>query len=107
MTSILHDTRYAWRTLVKAPGFTVTVVVTLGIALGATTAIFTLVNALLLRPLRYPESSRMVMVWTDMTRRGGPAREWFTPPDFVDLREQTSSFSALTAVGAFNPTLSG
>jgi predicted permease len=101
----LQEFRYAWRTLVKAPVFTSTVVATIGIGVGATTAIFTLVHALLLRPLPYPDSSRMVMVWHDMTRRGGPPSEWFTPPDFMDLRAQTSSFAALAAVGGWFPTV--
>jgi putative ABC transport system permease protein len=105
MESLLKECRYAWRTLLRTPGFTLTVVATLGIGIGASMAIFTVVHALLLRPLPYPASSRMVMVWQDMTGRGGPEREWFTPPDFVDVREQTSSFSALAAVGVWNPTV--
>jgi putative ABC transport system permease protein len=63
------------------------------------------IDALLLRPLPYPGSERMVMVWQDMTRRGGPDTEWFTPPDFVDLREQTTSFEAVAAVGGWSPAL--
>jgi putative ABC transport system permease protein len=104
---ILSDVRYAWRAVRRSPGFSVTVVATLAIALGATVAIFAVVNALLLRPLPYPQPDRLVMVWQDLTRRDGPDREWFTPPDFVDLREQATSFEALASVGAYSPALSG
>ncbi|MGH8436667.1 MAG: hypothetical protein ACRERX_19875, partial [Pseudomonas sp.] len=99
-----HDLRFAWRSLRKSPGFTLTVLATLGLGIGATTAIFSLVNALLLRPLPYPESERMAMVWQDHSRSGGPAQEWFTPPDFRDLREQNRSFTAVAAVGPWGPT---
>jgi putative ABC transport system permease protein len=105
MTNLMPDIRYACRALYRAPGFALTVVATLAIGIGAAVAIFAVVNALLLRPLAYPDSDRMVMVWQDLTRRGGPDREWFTPPDFIDLREQTSSFEALTAVGGWGPAM--
>lgn len=105
MHDLLNEIRYALRAIHKAPGFSVTVIATLAIGLGATVAIFSVVNALLLRPLPYPDSDRLVMVWQDMTRRGGPDREWFTPPDYVDLREQTSSFAAVAAVGGWGPAM--
>ncbi|MBR9988581.1 MAG: ABC transporter permease [Gemmatimonadetes bacterium] len=105
MANLMSEIRYAWRALYRAPGFSLTVVATLAIAIGAAVAIFAVVNALLLRPLAYPDSDRMVMVWQDLTRRGGPEREWFTPPDFMDLREQTSSFEALAAVGDWGPAM--
>ena len=105
MHEFMQDIRYSWRALLRAPGFSLTVGATLAIGIGATVAIFTVVNAMLLRPLPYPDSDRMVMVWQDLTRRGGPAREWFTPPDFVDLRDRTSSFTALAAVGDWGPAL--
>lgn len=105
MPALLTEVRYAWRAIRNAPGFSLTVVATLAIGLGATVAIFTVVNALLLRPLPYPDSERMVMVSQDLTQRGGPEREWFTPPDFVDLRERSTSFAALAAVGGWGPAL--
>ena len=105
MHELVQDIRYAWRALLRAPGFSITVAATLAIGIGATVAIFAVVNAMLLRPLPYPDSDRMVMVWQDLTRRGGPEREWFTPPDFTDLRDQTSSFTALAAVGGWGPAL--
>src|SRR3990172_4933198 len=96
---MLNEIRYAWRSLIKAPAFTLTVVATLAIAIGATTAIFSVINALLLRPLSYPNPDEIVMVWQDHTRRGGPAQEWFTPAEFVDLRDLTNAYQAVTAVG--------
>ncbi|HSJ23697.1 MAG TPA: ABC transporter permease [Longimicrobiales bacterium] len=105
MANLLTEIRYALRAIRGAPGFSLTVIATLGIGLGATVAIFSVVNALLLRPLPFPDSDRMVMVWQDLTRRGGPDKEWFTPPDFVDLRDGTSSFAALAAVGNYTPAM--
>ena len=105
MYDLLQDIRYAARTLQRSAGFSLTVAATLAIGIGASVAIFAVVNAMLLRPLPYPDSERMVMVWQDMTRRGGPEREWFTPPDFVDLRDQTTSFEAVAAVGGWGPAM--
>jgi putative ABC transport system permease protein len=91
--------RLAWRTLARSPAFTLTAVLTLALGIGATTAIFSFVHGMLLRPLPYPEPDRLVMVWQDLQQRGGPRDEWFTPPDFVDLREQARSFSAVSGIG--------
>jgi putative ABC transport system permease protein len=105
MPDLIAEVRYAWRAVTKAPGFSLTVIATLAIGLGATVAIFTVVNGLLLRPLPYPDPDRLVMVWQDLTRRDGPDREWFTPPDFIDLRDETTSFAAVAAVGGWGPAM--
>ncbi|MBA3232171.1 MAG: hypothetical protein H0T05_05070 [Acidobacteria bacterium] len=68
----IDDIRYTCRTLLKAPGFTAVAVLTIALGIGATTAIFTVVNALLLRPLPYEAPGQLVMVWQDFTARGGP-----------------------------------
>ena len=82
MHGLLQDLKYALRMVARAPGFTAVVAVTLALGIGANTAIFSVVYALLLRPLPYRDPDRIAMVWQDMTARGGPAREFTTPGNF-------------------------
>jgi putative ABC transport system permease protein len=109
----LQDLRYAVRTFAKMPGFTCVAVATLALGIGATTAIFSVVYALLLKPLPYPAPERLVMVWQDMTARGGPAgetgraTEWATPGNYFDWKAETRVFASLAAVRGWQPTLSG
>lgn len=103
----LSELRYAVRKLLRAPGFTLVAVATLGLGIGANAAVFGLVDAVLLRSLPYPEPDRLVMAWQDFTRRGGPADEWFSPAAYLDWRDQSESFSALGAFTGAGATLTG
>jgi putative ABC transport system permease protein len=85
------DLRYAVRALRKTPIFTLASVGTMALAIGATTAIFTVVNAVLFRPLPYPRADRLVAVL--QYGAGGP--EFATLPDYVDWRDQSASFASL------------
>ncbi|HTT18970.1 MAG TPA: ABC transporter permease [Candidatus Sulfotelmatobacter sp.] len=94
----MQDLRYGLRTLGKSPGFTITAVLTLAVGIGACTAIFSLVNAVLIRSLPYGDSNRLVYLYTPNPQFELPA-EVFGPTyaDFYDLKRQSHSFQDLTA----------
>ncbi|MFL6333875.1 MAG: ABC transporter permease [Pyrinomonadaceae bacterium] len=105
MTTLLQDLRFGARMLWKRPGFTAVAVVTLALGIGANTAIFSLVNEVLLKPLPFPEPGRLVMLWEDATRIGFP-QNTPAPANFVDWKTQTQSFESLAATSfeSFNLT---
>jgi len=107
VNTLKQDVRYAVRMLTRTPGFTVIAVLTLALGIGANTAIFTIVNTLLLRPLPYAAPERLVMVWQDMRARGGPADEWASPGNYVDWSRDTTVFDGVAAIGGWRPTLTG
>lgn len=107
MTNLLADVRYAVRLLAKTPGFTAIAVLTLGLGIGANTAIFSVIDAVLLRPLPYPEPTRLVAVWeAGLTGAGGTA-DSVAPPNFLDWREQSTVFDGLAALTTRSVNLSG
>lgn len=94
--SLSQDVRFAARTLLKSPGFAAVAVLTLALGIGASTAMFTLVDTVLLRPLAYPEAERLVMVWERPPR--DPQMDNFASPANVHAwREQAVSFEGLAA----------
>jgi putative ABC transport system permease protein len=107
MHSILQDLRYGLRMLLKKPGFTLVALLTLSFGIGANTAIFTVVNAVLLRPLPYPESEKLMEMG-----RAFPGNRFgsnLSEPKFVFLRDNNQSFEAVTATQGMgsNTYLSG
>lgn len=99
------EMKFALRRLLRAPGFTLVALATLALGIGANTAIFSVVDAVLLRPLPFPEPDRLVMVWQDYGRRGGPETEWFSPGNFYDWREQNRTLDGMAAFTDYGPTL--
>ena len=95
---MLQDARYAVRVLRKSPTFAVVAILTLALGIGANTAMFTVVNPLLLRPLPYRYASRLVTVWQDMRARGRPADEWATPGNYSDWRSEKGLFEAIAGM---------
>lgn len=105
--NLLGDLRFALRGAGRNPGFTAIVVVTVGLGVGANTAIFSVVDTVLLRPLPFPEAERLAAVWADYTRRDGPVREWLSYPDFHDLRTESDVFEEAMVYNDWAPTLTG
>src|SRR5215204_1517029 len=97
MRTLLQDVRYGLRVLRQKPGFTAVAVLTLALGIGANTAVFSLVSAVLVRPLKYREAERLVMVWEDGTAAGFP-RDTPSVGNYADWRAQNKVFEDVAAV---------
>jgi putative ABC transport system permease protein len=101
LDGIARDVRYALRSLAKSPTFTAVAVFTLALGIGANSAIYSLLDATLLRPLPYPDADRIVLVWGRFTGIGLPHdRNWVSAPEFKDFEAGSHSFAAIAAVDA-------
>jgi len=100
-----QDLRYGMRSLARNPGFTAVAVLTLAIGIGANTAIFSLVNSVLLRPLPFPEPQRLVMLWG--TAANAVRNQPFSETTFLDYQEQNRTFERMATFGAAGSTLTG
>ena len=94
---VLQDLRYAVRALRKSPGFTAIAALTLALGVGASTAIFSVVNAVMLRPLPFVEPDRLVRIWESNVERGWPTFA-VSHPNFLDFRAQADSFESMAAI---------
>lgn len=97
MQGLYQDIRYGLRMMFKKPSFTAIAVITLALGIGANTAIFSLISAVLVRPLKYLEPERLVMVWEDETAAGFP-RETPAVANYADWKAQNQSFEDMAAV---------
>jgi putative ABC transport system permease protein len=97
MQTVLNDLRYGARILVRNPGFALAAVVCLALGIGATTAIFSVVNAVLLRPLPYVQPQRLVKIYSEFGNfpGGGLRRFWVSAPEYLDLKRDTKSWESL------------
>ena len=95
MDNLLQDIRYGIRTLTRQPGFAATAILTLALGIGATTAIFSVVNAVVLRPMPFDEPDRIVVV-TNRNLKTGTSTRRCPARISHDWREQSRSFEALT-----------
>lgn len=102
MESVLQDIRYSIRTLSKSPGFAAVAVLTLALGIGANTAIFSVVESVLLRPLPYPHPENLVQIWN--TYPPQVPRGALSPGDYADWRQQNASFSEM---GGYAPISQG
>ena len=101
MQTLLQDLRYGARMLLKQPGFTLIAVLTLALGIGANTAIFSVINTVLLGALPYKEAERLVVVWDKLFSKGVDELE-LSPNDFLALRERNTVFEQMAAVEKTN-----
>ncbi|HKS40520.1 MAG TPA: ABC transporter permease, partial [Blastocatellia bacterium] len=106
MENLLQDIRFGFRTLVKNPGFTLVAIIALALGTGANSAIFSVVNAVLLRPLPYGDPDRVMMIWGHNLRTGNKESA-ISVPDFNDYREQNNSFEQLASLAYEDFNLTG
>ena len=104
MPTLLQDLRYAIRTLAKQPSFTLVALVTLALGIGANTAIFGIVNAVLLRPLPYHEPDRVVLLWSHWTNW---TKTWVSEPELADYQQQARSLEHVAAFSSTSFNLTG
>ncbi len=106
MDTLVRDLALAFRTLRKQPAFAITAVFTIALGIGATTAIFSVVNAVLLRPLPYADAPRLGTIFSDLRARN--VKDFPLPPgDFFDMQTTTKLFDSFVAVNSFRPTIGG
>src|SRR5437899_10511478 len=100
----MNDLTFALRRLHKSPGFTCVAVLTLALGIGANTAIFSIVNAVLLRPLPYPDADRIMV----LNEASGPGQDYSVPlPDYFDWQKDNTVFEHLAATHKESRNLSG
>ena len=106
---MLNDLRFAARALMRRPGFSLVVILTLALGVGANTAIFTVVRNVVLRPVPYPEPNRLVSLWMEFRRHPGtPGFEIVaSEPEYVEFTAATQSFEAIAGYWVSGVNLSG
>ena len=103
---LVQDLRYGFRWLRRSPGFSVVAILTLGLGIGANTAIFSVVDAVLLRPLPFAEPERLVRLWESLPR-SGYSRNVVNPRNYLDWRERSRSFEQMAALHDLTMNLVG
>src|SRR6187401_3123210 len=102
--AFLQDCRFAWRGLWRSPGFAAIAIATLALGIGANSAIFTVVNAVVMRPLPYASADRLVRVTSDFTGLG-TTDLGLSQPEFIDYRDRSGLFEDIAGVWAINANL--
>src|SRR5262245_50762168 len=100
MRVLLQDLRFAARLLVRSPGFSLLIVLTLALGIGANAAIFSVVNGVLLSPLPYRQPDRLMSIYSQFPGLGFD-RFWVSPPEFIEFRQRATRFDG---VGAYRTT---
>src|SRR4051812_31289445 len=97
---MITDLRYAFRQLIKSPGFSLLAIITLALGIGANSAIFSVIETVLLRSLPFPNADRLTIVWASAPQHPGDNRQVHSYLDYADLRDRNHTFSALAAFAA-------
>jgi len=106
MDTLLQDIRFGARMLFKSPGFTAVAIISLALGIGANTAVFSVINAVLLKALPYHEPQSIVLVWGE-DKAAGSSRGQISATDVADYRERNHSFEEITTYADFRPIFSG
>jgi len=106
LDDLWQDLRYGLRMLLKNPGFTAVAVIALALGIGANSAIFSVVNTVLLRPLPYKVPEQLVMVWEENSKQGFP-KDTPSPANYIDWRDQNHVFEAMAAMTEISFNLTG
>jgi putative ABC transport system permease protein len=106
METLIQDLRHGMRMLVKNPGFTAVALIALALGIGANTAIFSVVNAILLRPLPYKNPDRIAMIWMNNPKLGVD-QDWHSYPNYTDYKEQNQVFEDMAAFNDRSYNLTG
>ena len=106
MTNVLSDLKHGFRVLLRTPLFTICTIAALAIGIGSTTALFSVVHALLIRPLPYQDAESLVVMWEHNLPRNRP-RNVISPANFLEWRERSRSFDSMAAFTQNRVTLTG
>ena len=106
MQQFLQDLRYGLRVLGKSPGLTLVIVLSLGIGIGANTAVFSVADALLLKPLPYPQHDRLAILWLRSPGIGIP-EDWPSPGQYLDIQQGNHSFAQMAICIGTSGSLTG
>jgi putative ABC transport system permease protein len=106
MERLLQDIRFGLRTLTKNPGFTLIAVIALALGIGANSVIFSAINSVLLKPLPYKDSDKLVMIWHNYPDINLPQAS-LSPPSYIEYRDMTSSFEQVAAGASWSANLTG
>src|SRR6185369_625453 len=104
MEALIRDIRYSVRSLRKRPAFSVLVVLVLAVAIAANSSIFSIVNAVILKPLSFKEPNRLVWIWAT---RKTVSRAFFSIPNFIDTRDQNQTLAELAPLAIWPANLTG
>src|ERR1044071_10520880 len=104
MEGLLRDIRYSVRSLRKRPGFSLLVVLVLAVAIAANSSIFSIVNAVILKPLSFKEPNQLVWIWAT---RKGVSRSFFSIPNFIDTRDQNETLAEIAPLAIWPANLTG
>src|SRR5688572_27371140 len=105
MDELLRDARYGWRLLCRTRAFTVVILVTVAVAIGAAVTVFGLVDAWLLRPLNFPEPDRLAIAFGSRPERPREPAVWLPYRAYLSWRERSRSFASISAVFARDATI--